>query len=346
MSFRHLAQYVFILAMALCLTFLHANDAVGAESCFDILNSSSAHALLIDGFPNLKTRSFSPRAHQSILERAKPFREKWGLGEGLHFVVSGDAAYDRGNPFWQGENIQDFYLGEVLKVIFPKAQFGFAKEGTPGRVHLTVWDFAEFGENDPLWKKQQEDTPEKVEMLLAKIVNATYEGIDRVQSRSKIGIRPNEKVLHIYGTVPVSSGRYEVPQIDYVQRLLEAVHQNNAPDVLILTLRLQDIVYPHFIQDLQNLGMLSHYPGGIHRLSTFTHEANRANQGRRILINDVTGLMPYLYAASNQAVILGPVNFMEPGRVGTPAIVLLDPERRSTYNLKALGFALDVAKQA
>ncbi len=201
-----------------------------------------------------------------------------------------------------GESIQEMFLVKILKEIFPEAETNLSGTvdtfSNKTRIWIRVTDSAEF----PSFSWEGE-----IEMKDIKVVNPGLLTIQKSQLRKQLGIYQNLKIASLYSIV------FPFQQHDF--RLFTETIETTHPDVIFLSFG----GYLISEKDLSFLKFAKKYFDDILFLSeTHENDFNKKRKKPLLILNDVKGKVPYLYALSNLAIVHGPINIFEPLSVNTP----------------------------
>ncbi len=268
--------------------------------------------------------------------RAHPlWRLRQGLneGEGLYFNIqhrprSTFGSLNNGNF---GESNQAAFLEQVLRYVFPKAQFGDEIDPREANemfdllkirsVFLSPGDFAEPGSmgTPGFWP---------IDMRLLKPANPKVLSLPTKQEiRKQLGLGPDSKILSLYLHNENLVNEADLPRIfqeaSLVARAEEAL---GSIDVVFISMPYRSSNEAFQLPTRFNSkGLL---------LSELKPGALASGEARWIY-NDTSGLLPYLHRAADLVIVRGPINFHEAVNTGTPTLVFDHPAVLGRYERSA-----------
>lgn len=247
--------------------------------------------------------------------------KEFGLGENLAFT-SMHFTESPPDTLYKGEYFQSQFLIRILRQRFPEAQFASSTEQVaPGRkeVKIVIADLAEKFAGNVFRIDALIDSGLVLPMHLLKAANSTRVAIPKDEARARIGLAKERKVVSLYvrSQDTLTNINQLYPTTEF-HRLLGAIQEGFQYDTLIVTFGNQTRG-----MSFHNSGVLA--PGlawdTVLPLSSLPFRAATELDGQVLVMNDTVGKMIDIYAAADLAVIVGPVNFIEPLRVGTPTLL-------------------------
>jgi hypothetical protein len=265
-------------------------------------------------------------------------------GKGILFQVNYYHPDGSLAPGRYGESIQSHMVVQTLQEVFPEARFGGGQDGIylatrPGEkvVSLDILDHAEGG-----WIGRPR--PTDLNMVVLKPANPVLQAISRADSRAPFEIPENKFAVSVYlqqsNIFPEARAPgWEVGGRDNPNfaEILSAIRNVKEPDVVFLSTGGVELAsIPPDIAAVErgyNVVLLSQW------------NAYKMGDKPTIVMNNYSGILPYLYAASDLAVISGPVNIFEPLTVGTKTVFFENSAILADYNPNAFGRLSKVAQE-
>jgi hypothetical protein len=329
------------------LLFLLSYNAIGTSLCTLHLRSliQSTHMAAMPGV--------SKEAILNLVRSHSEFRALKVVETGGRGLIFKHIKLDEKFKSQKGETIQLAYLLQVLRTIFPEAEFRavsnsdrevliLRRSEDPKTIPVDVIDFEE---SPGLLQKN----PDYFDIMPLKASNPSGTDFSRDLLRAEIGADANSKIVHFYfSDAEVNFADPEIQKImkqrasDVEGNLAKTLELKNLKSefndiekILGIILDLADLSehqMSHLILSpktqtnidliLSNQEILTHFQ--VLKLSDLVNGLTfyRENQKRLLIYNDLRGRMPALYAASDLAIVLGPLNIFEPLNAGTPTLAL------------------------
>lgn len=341
--FKPTVMSVFLALMATlpCTSFAKAN------SCFK----------LFDTKPGSITKSAKPvRSGQGLSDfqlevlrkhAITKFAKNYGNGEKLafssmHFKESMDSLY-------KGEFIQARFVRKILQQIFPKAAFILTTDKVPkGRkkINIILADLAErfSGQSDVI--KRLIENGMILPMHILKAANSERLFIEKSEARQELGLPQNRKIISLYVRSEDTLTDFKsFSRSTQFAPLLSAIKKSFPMDIVILT----------FGNHTRRMGFASSgAPDAFawkskYALTDIISSKNINLEAHTLVDNNTVGNMLKIQAAADLAVVVGPINFIEPLRVGTPTLLIrknYSEVRNSdygSYDMDAFNELIDIA---
>ncbi|MBX3021901.1 MAG: hypothetical protein KF799_09520 [Bdellovibrionales bacterium] len=306
---------------------LQSASAFGKDSC----------EIALSTIGSLKTRFSSVVIEQIRNHPVYELGRKYKDGEGLRFTSKFfREPYEMHLPnFEVGESIQGAMVQETLKTIFPKAEFRrlTAFDQDPGwgrRINVVITDSAEHGGLVDIHASPV------MEMGIIKQANPGVPQ-DRDLARARLGLTSSERVVTIYAS------RWNFPRLPAI--ILALRNSPQPPNVIFVasggSATGVDDVVKHRSYDMRGdrayknmrAFAIHTWPYQMHDLSRILHfNSLPRDSGLTFVMNDMVGAMPLLYAASDAAIVVGPINILEPLSQKTPVIYFADAKTIGFYS--------------
>jgi hypothetical protein len=308
-------RLIFIVFLSAYPTLLYAGkgNSPPKSECEDNLRESRSGVDILEGVPT----SLDLPLSQVAIDRLKrhsifQLRSKWEQGKNVSFQLALYPPTKEMFLIFRGETIQGVFIAKILSEIFPQAEFVARANRKPKHkkaILLSVHDYAEEDlEDEPL------TDPNIIPMEMCKSANVTTSAIDRVDIRKRFGFGKKFKVISVY--------LREYGASIETMRLLKYIQMKLKPQVVFVSTNLSDATQnrkPKYLSEARKFarGIYAHT-----LLSDYSPEDLLELDRPLLIFNDVTGYLPHLHAASDLAIIAGPVNMFESINVGTPTIIL------------------------
>lgn len=207
----------------------------------------------------------------------------------------------------KGEGIQGIVVAKYLRYLFPQAtvraifddstDFTATNSGKT-QIDFYILDSAEY--SSPI--KFPKDII--LEMPMLKAGNPTQVRLSSGAIRKILGIPAPQKVIHVYV-------KNEVFYKKYFDEIIKQIGEVYPYDMIILSFGNQHEPGSPF--KARHVKKMSRTTEGM--VSFDLSEVERGNlntSSTKLVFNDTIGLVPSLHAAANLAIVIGPVNFIEP----------------------------------
>jgi len=242
-----------------------------------------------------------------------------------------------------GESIQAQFIRNVLRFLFPEADFS-GERGLPGpRIGFSINDSSESGGQRPTMNHYDE----LLEMPDIKAANGTFSPGHRQRLRQQYGISQSIKIAHVYVRELLGMEDRDVgpwnPNFSMVARKLSALE---ADVVIVSSLWILEQEYNEspegeIERDFPRLKEV--FPTWV-RLTDYLKAPDQYANKKLLIVNDTIGRMSELHQLSNFNVVLGPINFFEALYSGTPTSILLTEANAGIYEKSARDKMLSAAK--
>lgn len=296
-----------------------------AFACEDLVSPTlSDEPAAISQLPTITTLPLDERSKELVGKHdIMKLREHYGLGKDLNF--ESEFFVDESVVFsHKGESIQGAFVQKILSHVFPQAKF--QPFSYPHEKTIKVWirDRAEFPGRDSLDHSKGGWLP----MHLLKPANPVGASISRQEVRELLGFPKSARVIHFYLRQSASLSAEDLSKV---------LSEFSSPwDIVILS---------------QNMPRGNEAPPGsfeqkFKQVELLSHIGKRKPQKMKtptLVINDTTGKMPYLHAASDLAIVVGPINFFEPLHVGTRTVVFNNAKINAEYDTATYRQMVEVA---
>lgn len=229
-----------------------------------------------------------------------------------------------------GENIQARALRRILERYFPSALFFDEYDRTPPthqavRIEEIV-DSAERGVS-------LRSLPEHFEMTLLKRASPFIFRVSRESAREALGFPSTHRIYSIYaGQASIYRKRsWRLPHYG-LQELLSNTEQAKLPETIFLSAF--GGATPITDDEETAAKKFGYTITSINSSTTFPLKLDPAK--KYLIKNNTVGKMHDLYAASDVAIVRGPVNFFEPLHAGTPVILTIPTDLLDLYTQEGL----------
>ena len=273
------------------------------------LAAAAAPAKGIDSIPTAAKYPLPAHFKEALAQNdsIKQLQSTYGTGKNLNFRVLPDVdefektgAMREGTFAQKGEQMQAIFTRKVLHDLFPDAKI--SGSGTDPAIVLEVTDSVEQG------KKASLGTPmlKQLQMADLKMANPGVGEIDRQSVRAALGIPATSKVVSLNNSV-YNRG-------DQIVNLVEAIGRSH-PDIEIVNVAVSEARLSSIEAEL-----IAKNPG--YRVMRVSKLDGRPlpQADHVILLNDTSGKMHSIYAASDVNVAAGAINLAEPLLAKTPTV--------------------------
>jgi hypothetical protein len=259
--------------------------------------------------PEFDSRAFSMIKNHSISNLSRELEEK---GIGLAFLPRDGFDVDQvikgiGYP------VQNRVVKRLMSIAFPYSRWlGEGAMPLPKEKVIT-YDLSDFALAES-WSAHQEFWGREsiLQMFRVKAGNPEVFSFSRDRVRARYGISEAVQMVSVYA---------HETGFDLLKPVLVAFPK--IPEVIVIsvstwyeTAELKKALGPGF--RYSKLSSLAQRLKWATRLDKFIQGSTMP----LVILNDTRGRLPELYAASDQAVIIGPNNFFEPLMVGTPTLIV------------------------
>lgn len=331
-----------VLVISALLT-IQAYAGTKAESCETYLESVLKYA----------TQPLSAVEMKALKQASfRKLQTELGDGRGVvfrsYFFSNSEADITKVSSLYKGEYQSSRFVRRYLAELFPAAEFKY-QEDAPGRraIAIKISDVAEH-EADPRKRAARLKLADTIPMHLIKPAMSVPIIPDKLATRAALGLSSTQKVLSLYIRAPEIltdiRSRAVFPETELPQ-LMDQLRKGFDFDVLIVS--------------FGNLGFASFRSAGfiftnvrnwkVENLSDLTRNGHDAIPSNTLIYNDTIGRMPYMHAAADLAVVVGPINFFEPIGVGTPTLIFEKSNSRTmnadfrSYGIEEYRYQIDLA---
>ena len=263
---------------------------------------------------------------QSVASKGKDLIFKFRGGPNANFGISKNL---------KGESIQSQQLAKYLRFLFPNAKikavegvdFQHSGDGIP--IDFFVYDPAEVSKPYVFEK----DVVLPMPLLKGGNPGQVY---SKNALRKIMGVPQGAKIIHFYL-------KNEVVHFDHFLRIKSEIEKIYSPDIIIVSHGNQhETGSPFKVKNFIKGNDLNLQFKNLFDLSSLVARERVIDSA--FVFNDSTGLMGQLHAMSDFAVVVGPINFMEPLSVGTKTLYVDVPtsEIFTQYNSDTLSDLVQV----
>ncbi len=214
----------------------------------------------------------------------------------------------------KGEGQQSLMIRDILQYLFPKASFRAAdahRDPLEVSIELQAIDFGEFG----LSTKSAFEQKTLLEMPMLKAGNPQKNRVGKSQAKNLLGLK-GKTVVHLY------SAWTSTLTPENAKTLFDSLQRAYGNHFLILSFGNGSSVPKVAAVFSKQFG---HGKANVHKLSELTTET-LGKETFGLILNDTVGNMPFLYSASDLALVAGPVNFFQPLAQGTKTAFIFPPD--------------------
>lgn len=237
-----------------------------------------------------------------------------------------------GDPSVIGESQQAVMIEKYLRLLFPKSQIVFYEGmlSPPNRnkknVRFSIFDPAETDTNTlahQIYSLDSGSTELPMPLLKAGLPSMMPSLLTKPEMRKRLGFGANTKRI-------ASLYLKDLSVLEGEENPLHTLQDSGGFDQIILSFNPSSFDHDG--------SLLAFYP----RLSRM-HLDSRI-QNAKVIVNDTLNRMPYIYAAVDMAVVVGPVNFFEPLNARVPTLLYMPTSLMRVYSKSVLDHMQQIAQ--